>query len=225
MACDRFTRELKDHALGAALQPAAAAHLATCSRCQERFARETTLVAAIDGAVGHVGRVVPAADYRVRLREAANRRTEPVRGRWRMAGAAVMAVVLFVVAARASRPWWRPSDSPGPSAGAMLKNMGSSVATAPKPPATVQPVRASARAQLRSSDVQVLVPAGQPQLIARLLVSLQGREPTVASQMVGRAVTPADPAIAAGADVIVAPIRIEAVTVPELVAPEPLRTN
>jgi hypothetical protein len=76
MACDRFTRELKAHALDAPLGATAAAHLAVCSACQELFARESRLTAIIDTAIEQVGSVRPAADYQARLRRAQTFRTD-----------------------------------------------------------------------------------------------------------------------------------------------------
>jgi hypothetical protein len=72
---------------------------------------------------------------------------------------------------------------------------------------------------------EVLVPAGQPEVIARLLESLSRREPDVASRLVGQAVTHTRPDEQFDAPVLVAPIRIDAVDVPELPAPEPVRAK
>jgi hypothetical protein len=231
MACDRFTRELNDHAIGAPLGSAAAAHLATCSSCQLQLERETRLMAAIDFAIEQVGSARPAADYPVRLREKASVRTRAGRGRWVIASAAVAAAAALVAVTLDVRLSRRAAGTP---------QGGPPVSVAWKPPAIPEkatPLSAAPRAPQNSMtrpdvrdrngqrDVEVLVPTGQPEVIVRLLTSLNGQEPAVASQLVGRAATRADVYQSAETPVAVAPIRIDAVNIPELRAPEPLRAN
>jgi hypothetical protein len=71
----------------------------------------------------------------------------------------------------------------------------------------------------------VVVPAGQPEVIARLVASLRAQEPDVASQMLGGAVARAGMASSGEAPVSVAPILIKSVDVPELLVLEPIRAN
>ncbi len=236
MACDRFTGELNDHAVGAPLGPAAAAHLATCSSCQLRLEQETRLMATIDFAIEQVGSARPAGDFPVRVREKASVRIQSGRGRWLLATATVAAAAVLVAIALDVRSSRR-------AAGASQYALH--VTVTGKPPADVpaeatpptavaeQPARNPVtRPDVRTvpgrndrRDAEVLVPSGQPQVIARLLASLGGQEPGVASQLVGRAVTRAGVDQSAEAPVSVAPIRIDAVDIPELRAPEPVRAN
>jgi hypothetical protein len=235
MACDRFAGELNDHAVGAPLGTAAAAHLATCSSCQLRLERETRLMATIDFAIEQVGSARPAADYQVRLREKASVRIQSRRGRW-LATATVAAAAVLVAIALDVRPSRRATGAP---------QEAPLVTVAGKAPAAIQekatpPLAAAARPSRNSTtrpdartvpgrnvrrDAEVLVPTGQPEVIARLLASLSAQEPGVASQLVGRAARRADVYQAAEAPVSVSPIRIDAVDIPELRAPEPLRAN
>jgi hypothetical protein len=236
MACDRFTRELNDYAIGAPLASAAAAHLATCSSCQLRLEQETRLMAAIDFAIAQVGSAGPAADFQVRLREKASVRTRAGSGRWLMASMAVAAAAALVAITLDVRLSRRDAGTPQGAA---------PVSVARKPPAAIHeeappPLSAAARPSRNSMtrldvrsasvgndrrDVEVLVPTGQPEVIARLLTSLNGQEPAVASQLVGQAATRGDVYQSAETPVAVAPIRIDAVNIPELRAPEPLRGN
>ena len=235
MACDRFTRELNDHALGAPLGTAAAAHLATCSSCQLRMERETRLMATIDFAIEQVGGARPAADYQVRLREKASVRIQSWSGRWLLAGATLAAAAVLVAIAFDVRPSRRADGAPqdGPRAIIAGKAPGvpakapPTLTAAPQParnPMTRPDVSAVPRRNVRG-EADVLVPTGQPEVIARLLASLSAQEPGVASQLIGRAATRADVYQSAEAPVFVAPIRIDAVDVPELRAPEALRAN
>jgi hypothetical protein len=233
MACDRFTRELKDHALGAPLGTAAAAHLAVCSACQALFARETRLMATIGAAIEQVGSARPAADYQARLREGMSRPTQSMRGRWYLAAAALAVAALSVFVVRIGWPRQRAGDASAVrSSLAIVKDTPPlRVMESPTRAATAgQSVRprnaqANVRATAHTDVLDVLVPAGQPEVIARLMASLNAQEPDVASRLVGRAVTRRGIAQFAEAPVSVAPILIEAVDVPELPAPEPVRTN
>jgi hypothetical protein len=236
MACDRFTRELNDHALGAPLGPAASAHLATCSSCQLRLERETRLMATIDVAIEQVGSARPAADFQVRVREKASVRVQSGRGRWLLAtGTVAAAAAVLVVIALVVRPGRRAASTPQSGPRVIVAGKAPTVAAEAPPPMTAaaQPARnpmtrpdvsAVPRRNVRG-DADVLVPTGQPEVIARLLASLSGQEPGVASQLIGRAATRADVFQSAEAPVSVAPIRIDAVDIPELRAPEPLRAN
>ena len=235
MACDRFTRELNDHAIGAPLGSAAAAHLATCSSCQMRLERETRLMAAIDFAIDQVGSARPASDYQVRLREKASVRTRSGHGRWVLASVAVAAAALVAVAIDL-RPSRRPAGAPqGTPATTIARKAPAGVPEAAPSPlsAAFRPSRNTmTRRDVRSAtggngrrEAEVLVPRGQPETIARLLASLNGQEPAVASQLVGRTATRADVYQSAETPVSVAPIRIDVVNVPELRALEPLRAN
>jgi hypothetical protein len=234
MACDRFTRELNDHALGAPLEPRAAAHLAVCAACQARFARETRLMAAIDTAIEEVGSTRPAADYPPRLRESIAVPIESRRGSWHLAAGAVAAAALLVVVVRLG--WSRQGAdhvSDSRTAVEVIKDRAPSriggesahrVATAGQsiPSRSAQ---SRVRPTSRRGEPDVLVPAGQPEIIARLLASLHAQEPDVASQLVGRSVVRAGRTQPAEAPVSLAPILIEAVNVPELSALEPVRAN
>ncbi len=235
MACDRFTRELNDHALGAPLGSSAAAHLATCSSCQLRLEGEARLMATIDFAIEQVGSARPAADYQVRLREKASVRIQSGRGRWLLVTAAVAAAAVLVAIAQGVRPYRRAASTPQNSPRVIVAGKAPTVPAEAPPPMTAaaQPARnpmtrpdvsAVPRRNVRG-DADVLVPTGQPEVIARLLASLSGQEPGVASQLIGRAATRADVYQSAEAPVSVAPIRIDAVDIPELRAPEPLRAN
>jgi hypothetical protein len=233
MACDRFTRELNDYAIGAPLGSAAAAHLATCSSCQLRLEQETRLMAAIDFAIEQVGSARPPADYQVRLREKASVRIQSGRGHWVLASATVAAAAVLVVITLDVRLSRRAGTPRGAPAVTVARKPPAGFSEKAPPPDVARPSRnAMARANVRSvpprngrRDAEVLVPTGQPEVIARLLASLSGQEPGVASQLVGRAATRADAYQSAETPVSVAPIRIDVVNIPELRAPEPLRTN
>jgi hypothetical protein len=91
-------------------------------------------------------------------------------------------------------------------------------------------VRTAARVRRGSSgsasDFEVLVPAGQPEVIGRLVASLQVQEADVASRLIGP--TAARIRVETGPEaqpVSVAPILIRAVDVPEMRALEPLLSN
>jgi hypothetical protein len=236
MACDRFTRELNDHALGAPLGSAAAAHLATCSSCRLRLEEETRLMATIDFAIEQVGSARPAADFQVRVREKASVRIQSWHGRWLPATATVAAAAVLVVIALDVRPSRRaagaPQDAPPVTVPGKAPAGVPAEAALPLAAAERQSRNPMTRPGTRTvpgrsvrRDAEVLVPTGQPEVIARLLASLSGQEPGVASRLVGRAGTRADVFQSTEAPVSVAPIRIDAVDIPELRAPEPLRTN
>lgn len=231
MACDRFTRELKEHALGAPLGATAAAHLAVCSACQELFARENRLTAIIDTAIEQVGSVRPAADYQARLRESTDIPNRSMRGRWYFAAAAVSAAALLVVVARLQQGSG-PTVDVRPSLAAVKDATKSpaAVETTNRMGATGLPVRPRSahprvHATSRAEELNVVVPAGQPEVIARLVASLRAQEPDVASQMLGGAVARAGMTSSAEAPVSVAPILIKSVDVPELLVLEPIRAN
>ena len=63
MACERFAEALKARALGVALRPDGAAHLAVCSTCQAVLEREERLISAINTAIEEVGTAKPAPDF------------------------------------------------------------------------------------------------------------------------------------------------------------------
>ena len=237
MACDRFTRELKDHALGAPLETRAAAHLAVCSACQALFARETRLVASIDTAIEQVGSARPAAAYQVRLRESVSLPAQSTRARWYLAAAVVAASALLIVVGGAGWPRQRArhaSDSRPPSAPidiikdttpARIAVESTHRVAAAGQPAGRRRAHPGARSTPRADELDVLVPAGQAAIIARLLVSLRAQEPGVAAQLVGRTVTRTGIVHSADAPVSVAPILVKAVDVPDLLALEPVRAN
>jgi hypothetical protein len=192
---------------------------------------------AIDAAIEQVGRATPAADYQAHLRERTGPPAQSVRGRWYLVAAAVAAAALLIGVAGAGWPRQRAdhaSDATSPVAiipvvedatpARAVKPTNRVVATAGRP-IRARSVHARARATSRRDEFDVLVPAGQPEIIARLLASLHAQEPGVASQLVGQAVTRADVTQSAEAPVSVAPILIKAVEVPELLALEPVRAN
>ena len=231
MACIRFVRELKDHALGAPLGTPAAAHLAVCVACQALVARERRLVSAIDDAIARVAAAEPPVELPARLREIP-RLVPRTRRAWRVAAlvAGLAAVVFLTVRGRQQSA---PDALP-----AMIRPPAASAAETAEPAAVNAPAARSASAHVSiaprvaragigrsASDLEVLVPAGQPEMIARLLTSLQVQEADVASRLVGQTATGAHIDPAAAEPVLVAPILIKSVDVPELRALEPLLSN
>jgi hypothetical protein len=221
MACDRFSAALTAHALGAALEPPAAAHLAICARCQAWLANEQSLARLLDGAIDAIGSVEPGADFRVRLAQRVAMPPAPARGWWRLAVGVVALAALVVMAAAI---WWQPSQRPAARASetAGRQDGGDAVVAMPAPdrvPESVRVVpdpmpsvpharatRAVAVAPMAPDAFEVLVPAGQRESLVRLVASLSQQDPAVASRLLGPGGEVPAPAEVSVAAVVVQPL-------------------
>lgn len=216
MACERFSDALKDHALGVALPSAAAAHLAVCARCQAALERERALHETMAGIIAQVGRVEPAADFQVRLRQAAVgqsrvRTAVPKRVSMRVVWRYVVPLGLAAsvsLAVGGPMLWRRPVPAEANRAGgadislavAASVMTNSAVVAAPREvehlePQVQRPATRRSRSRTVAAPASVVVAPGQIDAIGRLVARLSADDPMMARRILEFAGGPRPPAV------------------------------
>jgi hypothetical protein len=107
MSCERFRPAITDHACGAPLGAAAAAHLTACADCRHAFDARRALLARIDNDLEQLLSIEPSPDFAARaaaaaVRPAAMRR--PMLTRWWIGAAAAAALAVTVYAGLSRQP-------------------------------------------------------------------------------------------------------------------------
>jgi hypothetical protein len=222
MACDRFASEIRDHALGAPLRAAAAAHLAVCSDCQAMISREEQVLGTIDLAIADVGSAQPMPDFVARVRDHIETAPRWTPNRWWMP-AAVMAGIALVAAIVFGRLPRVLDTERQESAVHEIEhrpvadlNRHTSAPANPRPETKLRPRVRRQRATNVSaliSDPEVLVPARQREVVDRLFDSLRAGRPEVVSMLLG--LQGSERRTDSG-DLAVAPLRIEPVVITAL---------
>jgi hypothetical protein len=189
MSCQRFREAITDHACGAALDDASAAHLTACAACREAYDSHRAALSEVDALLNVSLSAQASADFTARVLERthANRRGWVFPRRWAigLAAAAALVLAVFLVWRQPDRPLAIDSrihattvNHPNPVASAH-----SSVASAPNPVASgfsrkdaaVAPRHASAaRKRGPVPEPEVLVPPDQLRAITRLQQLLRG---------------------------------------------------
>ena len=227
MACERFAEALKARALGVALRPDGAAHLAVCSTCQAVLEREERLISAINTAIEEVGTAKPAPDFVPAMR-ASIARTAPWKPQlWSIQASALAMVFLAISIAMVSRFMRESHASAGDSAIAS-RPVDLNLPSASRP--TLAPTHSAARlrqgrprpsskSDRAVGEPEVLVPTGERQAVGRLFDALREGRPEVVSMLmsIGTAESRPQPA-----GLTVAPLRIESVVVSRLPSAGPL---
>ena len=190
MSCAQHEPRLREHAHGAPLSPALAAHLVGCAACQHVLAAEQRLLSDIDRVLEGLSRVEPSPIFLARARAIAldgqrSRTSGRLLERWPFWALPALAAALLIaaLAARTRLPVERAPavvSAPGePSASRTApSNPSSSTTTTPfsrkplPPPSSRETAAATRRslARLPSSEPSVLVPPGQADALVRLAV-------------------------------------------------------
>ena len=240
MSCERFHEAIAAHAAGAALEAAAASHLATCATCVARLDRQRRLLAEVDLELGELASLTASPGFvaRATSRAPVGRRRTVAWRRAAWAGLAAAAAILVGIALRDPSSLPQPAVPvgaavPGAPAQAPLEAPARTDAapaprTAGRPMAQASPDRRVAGGRpavpppagvptTAAAEPVVIVDPDQVRAIARLRELVQAGRLT-------EAMLPA-PAPHVASELTVLPLEIPEITVPSIdggaAAPEP----
>ncbi len=181
MSCERFREAIAGHAAGAELDPAAAAHLATCDACAGRLDLQRRLLADVDAELERALAMTASPEFvsgvtaRVRTSDVRPAAWRPAAGWIGLAAAAAIAAAAFL----------RAPVTPAPATPSQAGTAAAASAPFAAPPSIVEPVvppvvprpvaiRRSARKAPRpaasghTAEPPVIVDEAQIRAIARL---------------------------------------------------------
>jgi hypothetical protein len=187
MSCQRFREAITDHACGASLGDAAAAHLDSCARCRDAFDEEQGLIAEVDIDLGRALAITASDDFAQRVStrvQVAHANAVPgtFATRWWLSAAAAAAVVAlgvsFTLAVRRDDGASGQSVAPTASTSAQPTSVNvpaptlspARAASGPvpdRPPAAKLASRATGIVN-RRTEPEVIVPPDQQRAITRL---------------------------------------------------------
>lgn len=221
MSCERFREAITDHACGAPMDDAASSHLAGCAPCRQAFDEHRRLLTEADAELRQALALTPLPDFVARVTTRVRQAPHPPRwATWWWMGAAAAAAL---VAVGVSLDWpierqrqAAPSPSVVSSAPTAPPRSPDFVERATPAPLTSSAARGSGRAAAtrkiaaaprpsREREPEVILPPTQAVAIARL------RELVRNGVLDGTTL----PAPSTQAELVIAPL-----TVPEIVVPD-----
>jgi len=179
MSCDRHADAILEHALGEPASLELQGHLQSCAGCRAALERERRLVGRIDGGLREALAVSPSPELLPRVRQAVGETTARRAWPWLRWVPSAAALVLVIAAVASLRN--RASSNPTPLTAAGIPQPA--IAEQPRPAARpVESTPASRRGPLvrpapaRAAVLpEVLVPAGESELIRRYAAALRTR--------------------------------------------------
>jgi hypothetical protein len=198
MLCDKYKKALMEAAAGGAALPSAASeHVNVCAHCRQEFAAQESLFAVVDEALRTRANPPVGANFDHRVRLALQAQNSHERNSYALvltsgSLAAAAAVLLAVLAAQSLRPGGqeavknsaaaskptassqspvpnREDESLGPSSGRRVNRIESNL----------RALRAAKPALQRRDEPEVLVPAGQEELLAKYMRGFATRQAPV----------------------------------------------
>jgi hypothetical protein len=186
MSCQRFREAISDHACGAPLGDAAAAHLGSCTRCRGAFDEEQRLISQVDLDLRRALAITASDSFAQRVSVRAhgapvNAGAGTVSTRWWLGAAAAAVIVVGVYFASPAHDRGAPQQAATPSASTPEQVPSARVDT---PSAATLPTLAPTRAKKRPAgssrqsigvagarartEPEVVVSATQARAIARM---------------------------------------------------------
>jgi hypothetical protein len=222
MSCERYAEAIVDHACGADIDAAAAAHLRSCDACAALFDRQQRLLHAMDRDLQRALEIEPSPGFAPAVRARVEQSAAGRSTLWW--GALAAAAVLLIVVAIASRqspdaPIVSRVEPPASPTAPDPPPLRDTSAGPEQPPATGdvrQPLRFQQRRASRTRTpeppvvpVEVLVPPDRSQALDRYL-ALVRRGAFDATNLEPRV------GIAAAGDLTVTPLSVQELSVPDV---------
>jgi hypothetical protein len=218
MSCERFRKPINSHAAGAALSPAAAAHLGSCDGCTAQLESQRRLLADVDAELARTLSLSASPEFVRRVTSSVG----AIPGRpiaWRpgaawvgLAAAAAIVVASFLRASNPTVPQAAPE-----SAAAAPPAAAPSIVAEPRAPSvghsrSARLQRGSRRpaAAPRAEQPPVIVDAGQARAIARLREAL--RQGHLSEEALPRPQTQET----AFAGLLIPPLEVSEISVPDV---------
>lgn len=224
MSCTRFGPAIAAHAAGAAIDPAADRHLGECAACRRMLDTQVQLLAEVDAELRRTLSISASPDFAARAARQARDGGEAKAQRWIpapvWAGLGVAAVLLLSVwIARApvdDTQAFRKAEATRPHAEDVVLKPESTAA--PKTPAAGARLAATRRGTTHSPDRKRTVSTEPPVIVepSRALAIQRLRELMIAGRLNGDMLPPPRTPEAVLAELIVAPLAVSEIKVPDV---------
>jgi len=178
MSCERYAQAIEDHACGADLAAAAAAHLDSCMRCAAAFEAQRRAVEDLDAELQRGVAIDPSAAFAPGVRAGIDRASSAgYRLAWLAAPLAVGAAIAIAVLVgapgdRPAAPATPPKPAPAPASSTIARATPDPTAPVPAAPVAERVAtdrRRRSRAIPRPAEPEIIVPPGQARALARYM--------------------------------------------------------
>jgi hypothetical protein len=180
MSCERYAQAIEDHACGADLAAAAAAHLDSCMRCAAGFEAQRRALEDLEAELQRGVAIDPSPAFAPGVRAGIDRASSAgYRLAWLAAPLAVGAAIAIAVLVgapgdRPAGPATPPKPAPAPASSTIARATPDRPATVPAVPVPVAD-RAATDRRRRSRPIpqpaepEIIVPPGQARALARYM--------------------------------------------------------
>ncbi len=178
MSCERYAQAIEDHACGADLAAAAAAHLDSCMRCAAAFEAQRRALEDLDAELQRGVAIDPSPAFAPGVRAGIDRASSAgYRLAWLAAPLAVGAAIAIAVLVgapgdRPAAPATPPKPAPAPASSTVARATPDPTATVPAVPVAEGAAtdrRRRSRAIPRPAEPEIIVPPDQARALARYM--------------------------------------------------------